>query len=81
MGMPYFALPIILFSKILNFKTILHEQNIEFMRFKSFNKSWWLLMYLYEYFAYKCIDQVFYISNNDKKILINSFRIPASKLL
>lgn len=80
-AMPYQLFFGAIAAKLVGAKSIHHEQNVEFLRFKRIGKWWWPLMYTFEYFAYLLIDKVLYISETDKNNLIKYFHVPKKKLI
>jgi glycosyltransferase involved in cell wall biosynthesis len=79
-AMPYQIFFTIFIAKLLNAKSIHHEQNIEFLRFKRIGKWWWPLMYIYERMAYLFVDKTLYISETDKESLKKYFKISEKRL-
>lgn len=79
-AMPYQIFFGIFLAKLYKIPCLLHEQNVEFLRFQRLGKWWWPLMYLYEKVAYRMVDTTLYISETDKKSLIKFFNIPKKKL-
>ncbi len=79
-AMPYQIFFGILLAKIQKVPCSLHEQNIEFLRFKRLGKWWWPVMYFYEKIAYSLVDKILYISETDKHTLIKNFNIHSKKL-
>lgn len=67
MEYPWFWLYIYFVKKITWVKVILQEHNLEFERFKSNKYWWWKILYYYEKWVYKIVDDIFYISSEDKK--------------
>jgi glycosyltransferase involved in cell wall biosynthesis len=57
---------ILLFAVFSRVKIIVHSHNIESMRFRSLRKWWWPVLWCYEWLAYKCADQVWFITQSDK---------------
>lgn len=80
-AMPYQIFFALFLARFQKSKCYLHEQNIEFLRFKRLGKWWWSLMYLYELIGYLLIDKILYISETDKFNIIKYFKTPENKLI
>ena len=50
----------------------MHSHNIEFERFKTLNKSWYKLLKIYESWAYRNADTVFFKTNEDIEYAVKS---------
>jgi len=62
---PYMAWMGWYLKKTANVKWFVRSHNIEFERFRTLNKSWYKLLKIYEKWAYKNADTVFFITNED----------------
>jgi polysaccharide biosynthesis protein PslH len=80
-ALPYQAYFAYAISRFTGAKFAINEQNVEFLRFKRLGKWWWPLMFLFEFVIYRLTDYVYYISENDKSIISDSFYIPKIKFL
>lgn len=58
---------------------IVHTHNIEFLRFKSIGKKWWIILMWYERWILRSADIVFCISEDDRQYMINNMAINAKK--
>ncbi|HVX25544.1 MAG TPA: glycosyltransferase [Parafilimonas sp.] len=68
---PYMAWIGWMLKKQLNLKWFVHSHNIEFERFRTLNKWWWKILKLYETWAYKNADGVFFVSPEDVAFAVN----------
>lgn len=57
--------PLLRFNGI---QTAIFAQNIEYLRFKSIGKWWWPLMYLFEWFTFRMVDQLYFIAPSDSSL-------------
>lgn len=78
---PWFGIYGILARSLFGVPFIIHEHNIEFLRFKRLGKDWWPYLRLYERFVYRQADQILCISDVDKQVLINRFGVRAEKII
>ncbi|MEP6467778.1 MAG: glycosyltransferase, partial [Parafilimonas sp.] len=72
---PYMAWMGWLMKKTLNIKWFVHSHNIEFERFKTLNKSWYKFLRIYEKWAYKNADTVFFKTNEDIAFAVNNLMV------
>ena len=61
--------------RILGRKIEMREQNIEFLRFKSYNNPLWILYFLYEKFSYNLSNKIRFISESDKELAFKCFNL------
>ncbi|MBC7383912.1 MAG: glycosyltransferase family 4 protein [Bacteroidia bacterium] len=54
-------------------KVFIRSNNIEYLRFKSMDKQWWPLMYMYEKFTYKVSNLVIFVSEAEQQKAIYEF--------
>ena len=78
---PWFGIYGFLIQKIYKIPYIIHEHNIEYVRFKRFKKWWWRMLKQYEKFVYKYAYKILCISPVDKEILINELNVDSKKIL
>ncbi len=64
---PYMAWMGLALQMFTSVKWGIRSHNIEYERFRDFNKWWWPLLRQYELFVYKKADAVFFITESDKK--------------
>lgn len=76
---PYFGWLAYLLKNSAKVKIIIRSHNIEGLRFKSLNKWWWKLLWLYEKWVYKMADYTFFIQNNDREYAIRKYGLEANK--
>ncbi|HEX5150127.1 MAG TPA: glycosyltransferase [Parafilimonas sp.] len=62
---PYMAWMGWYLKRTANIKWFVRSHNIEFERFRTLNKPWYKLLKIYEKWAYKNADTVFFITNED----------------
>lgn len=78
---PWYALFTFFVKKIYGIPYIIREHNIEFIRFKRMGRWWWKILKAYEYFAYYNAENILFISDVDKKIALDEFKISNNKCL
>lgn len=76
---PYYAWLAWMVRKFTGVKWIVHSHNIEYMRSRSIGRWWWKSLKMYEQWAYKSADKVFFISEDDMKHAMNHMAVPFSK--
>ncbi len=76
---PYYGWLGIALQKILGIKLIIHSHNIEALRFKSFRKWWWRLLWLYERAVHRRADMNFFITREDMDYAISRFKLQPRK--
>ena len=72
---PWFWLYLYFIKKITWVKIILREHNIEFERFKDNKYWWWKILYYYEKLICKIVDDIFFITEFDKRKAQKYFKI------
>ena len=72
---PFYALMANLIAKRAKKKFVIHAHNIEHLRFKSLHKSWWLILKLYEAWAFKKAAAVFFITEEDKAEAVSIYKL------
>lgn len=78
---PYFAWLAIRVRKKTGVKTIIHTHNIEYQRFRSMGKWWWPILKLYERWAFRKADQLYFITPEDKDFAIRQWNIDPAKCI
>lgn len=76
---PYHALAGIIAQKIAGVKLVLHQHNIEYIRFRTLSKWWWRALYLYERWACRQADLVLFKTEQDAHTAITQFRLTREK--
>lgn len=76
---PYYAWLANRIKKKTGVKTILHTHNIEYQRFRSTDRWWWPILKVYEKWAFKKADGLFFISPEDKEFAITKWGIAKEK--
>ncbi len=76
---PYYAWLANRIKKKTGVKTILHTHNIEYQRFRSTGRWWWPILKVYEKWAFKKADGLFFISPEDKEFAITKWGIAKEK--
>jgi glycosyltransferase involved in cell wall biosynthesis len=75
-----FIVPLLLIPlKISKIELQIYVQNIEYERFRSLGKFWWLILYLIEYIAYRNAKILYFISDRDLKHAIKTFGLNVRK--
>jgi hypothetical protein len=77
----YFGWLCILLKVFTGVQLIIHNHNIEALRFRSLNKWWWTILWLYEKYTCKFADINFFITKEDAAYAVKRYRISSSKLL
>jgi len=67
---PYMAWMGFYLKKTLGIQWFVHSHNIEFERFRTLNKSWYRLLKMYESWAYKKADAVFFKTSEDIQLAV-----------
>lgn len=67
---PYMAWMGFYLKKTLGIKWFVHSHNIEFERFRTLNKSWYPFLKMYEGWAYKNADAVFFKTSEDIQLAV-----------
>ncbi len=58
-----------------------HTHNIEYQRFRSTGRWWWPILKTYEKWAFKKADGIFFITPEDRKFAINTWKISSKKCI
>lgn len=78
---PYYGWLAWLLRRTLPIKLIVHSHNIEYMRSRSINRSWWKWLKWYEGWVYRIADQLFFISDDDRESAIKYLRVDPNKAI
>lgn len=78
---PWFGIYGFLIQRLYGIPYIIHEHNIEYIRFKRLGKWWWPILKQYEKFVYKYAYKILCISPIDREILINKINVNSEKIL
>ncbi len=78
---PYYAWLAIRVKKRTGVRTIIQTHNIEYQRFRSTGKWWWPLLKMYEKWAFRKADNLFFITKEDKDFAINNWNIATIKCI
>ena len=76
---PYHAIAGVLVKWLYKTKLVIHQHNIEYLRFRKQNKWWWDILLLYEKWACRNADLLILKTKEDENTLINKFNIAPSK--
>ena len=76
---PYYAWLAWLVRKKTGVPFIIHTHNIEYQRFRSTGKWWWPILKVYERWAFRQADQLFFITPEDKAFATGRWGIAADK--
>lgn len=76
---PYFGWLAYLLQQTLQIKVFVRSHNIEGLRFKTLNKRWWKILWLYEKWVHSVADFTFFIQQNDQAYAIKKFHLAANK--
>jgi polysaccharide biosynthesis protein PslH len=78
---PYYGWLGILLKWSCGIKLIVHSHNIEGLRWKTLNKWWWRLLWLYEKYTHRHADYNFFIHDTDKYYAIDHFGLSPSSCI
>lgn len=76
---PYLMWLMFLIKKTTRIHIILHTHNIESQRFKSIGKKWWRILSVYEKYAMKIADSIWFKTEIDLQYAHNNFAIDTFK--
>lgn len=76
---PYYAWLAFSVRKRTGVKTIFHTHNIEYQRFKSLGKLWWPFLKVYEKWAFKKADAIFFIAPEEMNFATTRWNIDKAK--
>lgn len=76
---PYFGWLANRIKKKTEVRTIIHTHNIEYQRFRSTGRWWWPILKVYEKWAFKKSDGLFFITPEDKEFAIQYWGIAKNK--
>jgi UDP-N-acetylglucosamine:LPS N-acetylglucosamine transferase len=76
---PYYGWLGIILKLFAHVKLIVHSHNIESLRFKTMNKSWWKILWYYEKLTHRNAHLNFFINQNDYDYAIANFVINPNK--
>lgn len=76
---PYYGWLGIALKKFIGVKLIIHSHNIEALRFKSFGKWWWRLLWWYERGVHRLADMNFFITREDMDYAIAHYHLAPQK--
>ena len=74
----YFGWLGLLLRRITKVPVIIHSHNIESLRFKDLQKSWWRLYELYEKTIHRKANHSFFITEEDRNWAISHWQLPPS---
>lgn len=78
---PYLAWLAFRVRKKTGIRVIIHTHNIEYQRFRSTGRWWWLILKIYERWSFKKADALFFISPEDKNFAITKWGIAKEKCI
>jgi glycosyltransferase involved in cell wall biosynthesis len=76
---PYYAWLAWIIRKRTGVKTVFHTHNIEWLRFQSNGKWWWPILRMYERWAFRFADLVFFINEEEKNWAIKAWKLDKAK--
>lgn len=76
---PYYGWLANRIKKKTGVRTIIHTHNIEYQRFRSTGRWWWPILKVYEKWAFKKSDGLFFITPEDKEFAIQHWGIAKNK--
>lgn len=78
---PYHAISAVITKSFLKTKLVLHEHNIEYLRFKQLGKWWWKVLFWYECWACKRADLILFKTQNDIAEACANFNVNKRKCM
>lgn len=78
---PWYGWFFVLCKLILHTKVYLHEQNVEYLRFKRIGRAWWPLLFWYEKHVCRLVDGVISITTIDRKVVLERFGVDPAKTI
>jgi glycosyltransferase involved in cell wall biosynthesis len=76
---PYYTWLASIIKRRTRIKTVLHIHNIEYQRFRSTGRWWWWILKTYEKRFFKLADEILFVSPDDKKFAIETWKIKKEK--
>lgn len=78
---PFYAWLARIVQKRTGIKTIIHTHNLEHQRFRSLGKWWWPVLKVYERWAFRFADHIFFISEEERDFAVSQWKIDSRKCL
>lgn len=78
---PFMGPLVYLASKRTGIPFYVHAHNIEFLRYRALGKWWYPLLYVWESFTFSKSKSIFFISEEDRRLAIQHFKLPEEKCL
>jgi glycosyltransferase involved in cell wall biosynthesis len=76
---PYHAIAAVLAKKLYGLRLVLHQHNIEYIRFRQLKRWWWPLLKRLESLACRQSDLVFFKTEEDRRQALHDFGMDAGK--
>lgn len=76
---PYMAPLAVALSRKLRIPWVLRSQNIEALRFRLLGKGWWRIFHMYERYAMRAADGIFFITPEDCDHAITAYNLRPEK--
>ncbi len=76
---PYMAPLAVALSRKLRIPWVLRSQNIEAMRFRLLGKPWWRIFHMYERYAMRAADGIFFITPEDCDHAVAAYNLRPEK--
>lgn len=76
---PFLAWLAWIVRKRTGIKTIFHTHNLEYQRFRSLGKWWWPVLKVYERWAFRFADYIFFISEEERAFAVDRWKIDRNK--
>lgn len=78
---PFIAWQAVLLRRFTSFTLIVRSQNIEYKRFKSFSKWYWVIIRALERWVHRKADLNLFISEEDTQYASHDMKVPSAKCL
>jgi len=81
MEQPYGGIMAWIVARLSGVKWVVYARNIEYVRFKSYGKWWWIFLFPLEYFVFKFCDKILFVSYDELEYINRHLGIPLEKCI
>lgn len=78
---PFMGPIVYIASKKTGVPFYVHAHHIEFLRYRALGKWWYPLLYVWESFTFQKARAIFFISEEDRELALEKFKLPIEKCL
>ncbi|MCS7005642.1 MAG: glycosyltransferase [Cytophagales bacterium] len=68
-------------ARLAGVKLVVYARNIEYLRFKTYGKWWWILLFPLEYFVFYVSDKILFVSYDELEYVVKHLRISQNKCI